>query len=244
MKIAIVHIADIHFMKNEPEGVSKILNAFFDDLTLQKQKLEEYSVFLGVTGDIVFSGNDSESYKAIFDELNNKLNSIGITRDYRITVPGNHDLDREILKNDLKEIRKNIEEITTTEKKFNDSYDKENSFNNKFENYECFESDFAKYGIDFNIAGKGHTINEEIGVFCLNTALCSLGGINNIDDKKKLAIYSRGLVDWCRNTSTKLNILLMHHSLNNLINWSETELKQIIESNFILVLCGQKKRIN
>lgn len=238
MKIAIVHIADIHYRKGEPEGVSTILKAFLHDLKQQKQKLPDYDILLGVTGDIVYAGNDADSYNSLFEEIDNELNKMGLTKDFRMMVPGNHDIDRNVLNSDLKKHKEQIKDFTLNETKFNDSLDKEDIFNNTFENYKCFESDFAKYCLDFNTAGNGHTINKNFGVYCLNTALCSFGGINKINDKNKLAIYSRGLVNWCKKATTKNNILLMHHPLNHLIDWSKIELKQIIENNFILCLTG------
>lgn len=238
MKCAIIHIADIHYRKNEPEGVSTVLKAFIKDVTKQKQAFNDQDFFLAIVGDLVNAGDDIESYSNFIAEFNQEFDDIGLLKDFRILVPGNHDVQQNIIEQNLKDIQKNYVNVSTTEKKFNDFICNKDFYEPKFENYELFESEFAKYGIDFSPQGKGWAINDEMGVYCLNTALGSLGGVNDIKDERKLAICTRGLVEWCNNNKTKTNILLMHHPISHLNDWSQDELKLIIEKNFTLCLCG------
>jgi predicted MPP superfamily phosphohydrolase len=238
MKYAIVHIADIHYRKNEPEGASAVINTFIKDLILQKKSLPEHQLYLCITGDIIYEGKDSASYTAFHKEFDQKLNEIGITKDYRIIVPGNHDIDQTIVQQDLTVYQNKIYNNIEAEQTFNNFIDKENQTDNKFDNYALFESDFAKYGIDYSLPGKGWIIDSNLGVFCLNTALCSFGGVNKIVDKDRLAIYTRGIINWSNNASTPIKILLMHHPITHLNKWSRDEIKQIIENNFSLCLCG------
>ena len=242
MRYAIVHIADIHYQNGEPEGALTILNSLIGDLKVQKDLLSGYEFYIAITGDIVFAGNDNESYSSFLKEFNQKLNDIGLTRDYRIIVPGNHDIDRSIVEENFEDYKNTIYKNIETEQKFNNFISAVDYKENKFENYTLFEPDFAKYGIDYSPQGKGWVINENLGVYCLNTAICSFGGVQNVSDKNKLAVFTRGLVDWCSKSDTSTKILLMHHPISHLNNWSRDELEQIIEKYFVLCLCGHNHK--
>jgi predicted MPP superfamily phosphohydrolase len=238
MRHAIAHIADIHYRKEEPEGASTIFNALLKDLRKQKESLAKYEFYLAITGDIVSAGKDNDSYSSFDKEFNYKLNEIGLTRDYRMIVPGNHDIDQCVVEKDFKNYQDKINNNIDTERKFNDFISDKNFQDNKFENYMLFESDFAKYGIHYSPYGKGWILNNTLGVFCLNTSLCSFGGVNGVADRDKLAVFTRGLIEWCNNLGTSTNILLMHHPISHLISWSKDAMKQIIENKFSLCLCG------
>jgi len=237
MKYALIHLSDIHFRKNHAEGVSNILNLFLEDLNQQINNNEEYYPYLAITGDIVYEGADSNAYEVFFKEMNERLDQIGITKDRRIQVPGNHDVDRNIVLNNYEMLFNNREEINT-EECFNNFIEKNDIFNDMFANYELFETDFSKYGLDFFVSGKGWEIDKYLGVYCLNSAICSLGGVNNVKDENKLSICTRELMEWCKNKKTSLNIILMHHPLKDLTKWSRDEIKKIIDKNFILCLSG------
>lgn len=238
MKYAIIHIADIHYRKEEPEGVSTVLKEFINDIKGEIQKFQEYKFYIAMTGDIVQAGKDNDAYENFTNEINKELNNIGLSKDFRMIVPGNHDLDRNIVKQDIGKYQKEIYNNIETEPQFNGYIKNNNSQSEKFENYELFESEFSKFGLDFSTQGKGWNIDNNLSVYCLNSALCSFGGAEKIKDKGKLAIYTRGLVEWCNQNKTTSNILLMHHPINHLTEWSQKELKQIIEDNFSLCLCG------
>lgn len=238
MKYAIVHISDIHYKKEEPEGVSTVLKAFLNDLKNQKVILQDYSFFIAITGDIVFAGKDFRAYESFSNELDGELNNIGLSKEYRIIVPGNHDVDQDIVTSNLEELKKVNEKYSESESAFNSFTATDNVLDRKFENYELFEADFAKYGINYSSVGKGWEMDSSLGVYCLNSAITSLGGADKIKDENKLSIGTRSLVEWCNKKNTITNILLLHHPINYLNQWSKDELKTIIENNFILCISG------
>ena len=186
MKYAIVHISDIHYRKNETEGVSTVLKAFLYDLKNQKSMLKEYSFYIAITGDIVLAGKDTEAYDNFANELDEGLNNIGLSKDRRFIVPGNHDVDRDIVKKNLSELIKAADTYNENERTFNDFITDNKIINEKFDNYMLFESDFAKYGINYSNIGKGWEIDSNLGIYCLNSAITSFGGVENINDEKKL----------------------------------------------------------
>ena len=238
MRYAIAHIADIHFRKKEPEGALSVFTELIKDLKKQKENLPEYEFYLAITGDIVNEGKDAESYSSFQEEFDHRLNDIGIAKDYRMIVPGNHDVDRRIFENEFESYHDRILKNSDTEPNFNNFVCDKNCKDDIFSNYHLFEDDFAKYGIDYCSEGKGWVLNDDIGVYCLNSSLCSFGGFNEVEDKNKLAIFTRGATEWCNSINTSMNILLMHHPLTYLNNWSKNALKQIIENHFSLCLCG------
>ncbi|MFC1535026.1 metallophosphoesterase [Thermodesulfobacteriota bacterium] len=238
MKYAIIHLADIHYRKEESEGSLDIFNHLLDDLKLQKEPLSDYQFYIAITGDIVFSGEDSYSYSRFINDFDNKLNELGLTKDFRIIVPGNHDIDRSIFLSGFDYYHDTMQKNMETETTFN-NYIKDLSYqDNKFENYQIFASEFAKYGIDYSTPGKGWILDENLGIFCLNTSLCSFGGFNKMKDKYNLSVFTRGIMDWCNDTDTSMNILLMHHPIAHFTAWCKKSIKQIIEDNFKLCLCG------
>jgi len=242
MKHAIIHLADIHYRKDAPEGASSIIKVFLKDLKNQIIGLSSYQIVIAITGDIVQAGSDIGSYEAFIAELDAEMEAMGLPKSARIVVPGNHDIDRNLVSGNLAEYNEVQKRYTKTEATFNDFVSKPNILTDKFENFELFASEFTEYGESFSRLGWGWDIDNEVGVYCLNTALCSFGGINNIKDEGQLAIHTRRLVDWCNNKTTSTNILLLHHPLDHLNLWSRTELQHIIENHFSLCLSGHNHR--
>jgi hypothetical protein len=242
LKHAIIHIADIHYKDNNPEGAKSIIKALIKDLDKEVKGMPEHNISIAITGDIVQSGDDITSYQAFITELDNNLADIGINKNNRIIVPGNHDINRSTLNDELESHLIFHREETKDETRFNNAITEQKFILDNFENYEIFVSEFAKYDQDFSPLGWGFHIDNNVGVYCLNSALCSFAGLNDVKDEGNLAIYTRGLVEWCNKKTTETNILLMHHPLDHLNTWSRKELETIIEEHFCLCLFGHNHR--
>jgi predicted MPP superfamily phosphohydrolase len=237
-KCAIIHVADIHYRKDAPEGAASIVKAFLKDLKEQVETLQDYHIYIAITGDVVRAGSDIESYQAFITDMDFQLEAMGLPKDSRIVIPGNHDLDRALVRDKFAEYEEAQRRHTADETSFNDFMSNPNILSDKFENFELFVSEFTGHGESFSRLGWGLNINDDVGVYCLNTALCSFGGENGVKDEGQLAIFSRGLVEWCNSTNTSTNILMLHHPFDHLNPWSRTELQHIVENNFTLCLCG------
>lgn len=238
MNYALIHVADIHYRKDAPEGASSIMKAFLTDLDRQIKALPDHQFYIAFAGDIVQAGQDLSTYEAFAREMDVQLNAVGLKRDARIIVPGNHDLNRRALEEDLDKCTKAYDEHTGVEEKFNDFIDSSTLLPGHFSNYEKFVRQFGRCDESFQPRGWACKLNEDVAVYCLNTALCSFGGANKIDDEGRLAVYTRDLVEWCNKTTCPVKILLHHHPLDHLNSWSRTELQHIIEDNFTLCLSG------
>jgi len=244
MKYAIVHLADIHYRKDEPEGSELIINSFLNDLEILINKMKDYDFILALTGDIVHDASDIDSYIQFILLFNEKLSRIGISKNKRILVPGNHDIDRTIIEKHIETYSEKIKNVVNDERKFNNFIRSDDYLKDIFLNYGIFESEFSEYGVSDNFSGKGWTIKEDLSFYCLNTAISSFGGINKIDDKNKLGIDTRQLEEWCNEIDTTCNVLLSHHHFDHLTPWSKNELLRIIENKFPLCLNGHDHKQN
>lgn len=238
MNYAFVQVADIHYRQDAPEGASSIMKAFLKDLDRQRKALPNYEFYIAFVGDIVQAGEDLSAYLAFSHEMDSQLDAVDLKKDTRIVAPGNHDLSRRAVEEAFEDYAKAFEQNTGEETRFNDFIDKSNLLPGNFSNYERFVRGFARHDEAYQSRGWGCELNEDIAVYCLNTALCSVGGYNDIEDEGRLAIYTRGLVEWCQRTTCPVKFLLHHHPLDHLNPWSKIELQHIIEENFTVCLSG------
>lgn len=240
MSTILIHLSDIHFRLDWEESQEKVLDAFWSDLQKQIVNYKTDNIYLVISGDLVQAGGNSELYENFFTLFDTKLNELGIRKENRICVPGNHDISVEYVKSKCVE-HDGIIKLGMDEKTFNDYITAQPALLlDKFDNYMNFQSDFAKYGLsDNNKTGSGYILNDDIAIYCLNTALCSSGGYNDIDDEKKLCISTRNLQKWLsKHSDVKYKILIMHHHIDSLCDWSQKALKIYLEKDFNLCLSG------
>ena len=240
MKYTFLHISDLHYRANWYEENQLVCNKFIEDITTQIKNYENnYLVF---SGDIVYEADNATIFKDFETSFASKLDKAGLSKNRRICVSGNHDISRDILKPLLKIQKATLADITS-EKSFNDDLlqNSQSFLASKFDNYKEYEAQFAQYtSCQINIGGSGWKLSNEIGVYCLNTALCSSAGLLDISDQNKLMIDTRSLHKWLMETGNdfKTRILVMHHPLDWLTEWAKLELEKIISSDFKLVFSG------
>ena len=242
MKYTFIHLSDLHLRTNWPEEIDLVSTKFLDDLRSQASGLENpYLVF---SGDLVFSGADAPLYAALHDRFDHALRELGLTKDKRICVPGNHDVSRIAIKPSLAIQRGAINELKD-ERTFNDSFPQlTHLLGNKLENYVAAEKNFAEYTCcNSGLGGAGWELAGGLGLYCLNTAICSFAGMEDnqgkpISDKGNLAIHTRSLYEWIQQTSFNNRILVMHHPTDWLVDWAGSELEKIIANSFQLVFSG------
>ena len=239
MKYTFLHISDLHYRANWYEENQLVCNKFIEDITIQIKNYENnYLVF---SGDIVYEAN-STIFKDFETNFASKLDKAGLSKNQRICVSGNHDISRDILKPLLKIQNATLSDINN-EQLFNDDLPQNSKIflASKFDNYKEYEAQFAQYtSCQINIGGSGWELSNGIGVYCLNTALCSSAGVSGISDQNKLMIDTRSLHKWLMETENdfKTRILVMHHPLDWLTEWAKLELEKIISSDFQLVFSG------
>ena len=242
MKQTFLHLSDLHYRPSWPEGVDYVWQAFCDDLATQISHYDDpYLVF---SGDLVFAGGMENQYSAFVTNIAAGLHG-HFSRDRIICVPGNHDISQEALR-PLATLQKGALDVLTSETIFNDNVPhlSDMFFRSKLTNYIAVEADFAKHGCcQTNLGGAGWDLDNGIGVYCLNTALCSYAHLPDpqgaaISDKSKLMIDTRVMQQWLQQTTSRIRILVMHHPIEWLTPWASSELDIIIANDFNLVFSG------
>ncbi len=239
MKKILIHLSDLHFCENREEDQNIVLDEFFKDLSKQITKHHDSKFYIAFSGDIVLAGSNNELYEKFYSQFDKELNRINISRNQRICVPGNHDVSQEFIKNN-EVSHEGLVNQDIKENKFNDFLQEDPyTLKTKFDNYVNFEEKFAYYGVMQDIlSGTGWELDNNIGVYCLNSAVFSSGGHNNICDKGRLAINTRSISKWTLESNKKIKILIMHHPLDWLNEWSQIELKKLLHNKFNLLLTG------
>lgn len=242
MPVSIIHLSDLHLRKGWLEEQGVVLSAFFDDLA--RQLSEHTTPYVLFTGDILQAGNDPTGYEYFEDIFVKKLHEIGIDQKNILIVPGNHDVDRKWVSDKIN-ILTGLKAQDFDETQFNNAFSEEINeiLKGKFKNFLDWQSRVSPYSLGDSFSGNGFLIEQEFGIYMLNTAIFSFGGIKDkhgeeIDDKGKLVVETRSLHNWLQTVEAKYRILIMHHPLDWLCEWSRIELERIVSKHFNLVLYG------
>ncbi len=238
----LIHISDLHYKSGWPEENDIVLEAFLSDL--ERLQADSQPSYLVVSGDLAHAG-DSSQYQALQDKWDSRLARIGIDRERRIVVPGNHDIQQAVVKAHFVMHNATLRSI-----------DKESDFNEHapvlaatflksgLENYIRAEAAFAGMtACQETIWGQGWSLNDDVGVYCLNTAACSSGGLQArpgkpTDDEGALHVNTRELHRWVAASKHKCKVLVMHHPSSWLSPWAQREIDSTVTTHFDLVLCG------
>lgn len=244
MTTAIIHLSDFHNIVGRYEGQRIVVDSLFLDLKKQIKEVGAGNLFLAFSGDIAQKGDDKNQYDDFLSIFNERLNDLGIPHANRICTPGNHDLSQTYV-NENFILHEGVVSQNHTEERFNDFVLKApNVLTEKFGAYREFEKKFAQFGVGLKEStGAGWNITEEIGVYCLNTAICSSGGLikdgKAIPDKGRLQIDTRSIHAWLQKTTSKWRLLVMHHPMNWLVESSQRELKALL-NRFSVILHGHE----
>lgn len=244
MAIAIIHLSDFHNIVGCYENHRAVIDAFFVDLEKQIDNIDSKDVFIAFSGDIAQKGDDENQYSDFLSIFDERLNSLGITKLKRICVPGNHDLSQKWV-NDNFIVHEGVVSQKLDETAFNEFVLKApNILTEKFTIYRKFENKFAAFGVGSEKStGSGWNLTEETSIYCLNTAICSSGGLvkngKSIEDKGRLQVDTRSIHEWLQKTKSKWKLLVMHHPLTWLSESSQQELKALLP-RFTVTLHGHE----
>lgn len=238
----LIHLSDLHIRQGWPEEQDVVLDGFFEDLQ-KRPNLNSEETFIVFSGDLVQAGSSKEHYLEFERLFNSRLNGLGITAAKRICTPGNHDTCTRWL-SENQTIHEPFVSSNPSERELNEYVRQPNHIlSSKFENYIEFEERFCgRNSHQKDIGGAGYLLSDEVGVYCLNTALLSSGGLKpangKYQDKGRLGVDTRGLHLWNREQKCKTKILVMHHPLDWLSDWANREITSVAQQHFQLILSG------
>jgi len=232
MKHHFLHISDLHYRKGWPEQTQLVCDRFFSDLTSQKEKYPDAHLIF--SGDLVQAGGDPGLYAEFLKDFDERLNKVGFPFDRRICIPGNHDISRAALGPNVT-MQQGALSVMKDETTFNNNLAKlsKTFFSETFKGYIECETKFARFTCcAANLGGTGHELSGGVGVYCLNTALCSFGGLEDsegtkINDKGHLSVDTRSLYQWLHENKSDTRILVLHHPLDSLVEWARDELNDL-----------------
>ena len=239
-EITILHLSDLHFNKGNELEINEILNELLKDLGKLKEEYDLKPTFIFISGDIANSG-DPLDYNIALSWLNKFSKDLEIPREQFFIIPGNHDVNR----NELREISelnlKDEDHIT----KFLTTESERIPVFKKLDNFYDFINNF--YGVEKNpykekyFFAKKIIIGEyNIGIVGLNSTWFS--GENRFEngtiiiDKKELIVGSHQAKSAYELLSeVDICFTLMHHPFSQLNDFEEGTIKRIVmeKSNII-----------
>lgn len=237
--IRIIHISDLHYRENWEENQGVVLSSFFIDIERQIALAPKDTYYLVMSGDFTLAGGKNSLFNEVLELFDKELNRLNIPKANRFCVPGNHDIQRDIVETKFVE-HDSVVKRKLNEKEFNDYVEKsENIFKDKFKNYMKFADEFSQpISLANSFSGNGYKLTDDISIYCLNTSICSSGGFRDINDQQYLGINTRELYKWASADKSKFKILVMHHPIDWLMDWAQDELKLILKNHFNVCLSG------
>jgi hypothetical protein len=181
MRITFLHLSDLHY-RPKTESSDVVFRRFVEDAREQSRQFD--NLFLVFSGDLVHAGGEQGLYDALLSGPGSALDGIGLSRDRRICVPGNHDVAQEIVEKKIP-IQQGSLGTIKSEEVFNNTLPqlKDAVFSGNFDRYTTAEAKFADYSCcQSGLGGTGWELKGVgVGIYCLNSALCSFGGAKGLD---------------------------------------------------------------
>jgi predicted MPP superfamily phosphohydrolase len=239
----ILHLTDFHY-KNDITSVplqEKLVRSLCNSL----KKIGEIDLFF-FTGDLVFQGNEERDFDNAYEQLIKKvLDEKKLNEDQLILCAGNHDVHRY---QEMKAIGTHFETKIKSNEELNDFIKVEtdpqyresckninnylNFLHRKFSSQTATLSDkiHPLYSIH-----KRTIDSKKIGIATINSAWRAIN-----DESKGKLLYPVALLQNTINEikDTELKILLMHHGLDEFIDFNVRELENEIYQGFLLMFSG------
>lgn len=244
--LKIIHISDFHLETDKPTvKKTKLIDAFIKDLN--GLITDKNSAILVISGDLIDKGGSAfTNVKSAFDAFENLfikriVEEVGIKKEHIFFVLGNHDIDRKAAD---KYVYDGItKEIVNTESMNQFINDHKTGYKH-LEIEECFK-EFEKHFYE-GLEIKRQLTNfessfefDKIGIACLNSSW------HSASEKDPLllgAMQIDNAVEFLNQCETR--IAIMHHSLEDVIDFDRENAKKSLFQNFDILLTGHKHKLD
>lgn len=239
-RIRWLQLSDLHISKENVKDISKVLEALWQDL--QRLADEGHTPdFICFTGDIAWAGKPEQYCLAEKVFLRPLLYKTRLTKEHLVWIPGNHDVDWGIVKDDAF-VENGVQVRLTTRSEVNkalDDADQRTLLFRRLDPYAEFTQSYfgnllgtqdAHYCTArvLNIGG------TKVGISCLNSAWRCTG-----KDESRLLIGERQIDEASeRIQHTDVKIALMHHPFHMLHQCDANDAKNLCLKTFDFVLRG------
>ena len=236
-----MHISDLHMRLAENAQRQAVLSAMLEDMQ-RRVATEGRFDFVLVTGDLAFSGQESE-YELVREFLDQLARSIEVPPGLMFCVPGNHDVDRDRSKMCFAGARAKLSNQNEVYGFLVDDDERE-SLLLRQERYRAFDGAFAN-GQDRQYTddrlGYVSTVEVEdlrIAILGLNSSWLAEGGV---EDEGKLLIGESQVqraIGIAKGYSPHVVIGLQHHPFELLQRFDQRAVRRRMEEACDFVHCG------
>lgn len=245
-----IHLSDIHFKKMRNGHITDVdddvRNELLRDVEQQSKGFSSISGIL-VTGDIAFSGQPDQ-YQRAEQWLANLCARAGCLADMVWTVPGNHDIDREVIRKstsiedrhdklrriEVAEIEGQLERYWNDEEARSSFIKPLKAYNDLAKKFECQINPGDFYWEDDLLLNDGSILRLR----GLNSTFVSNGSDNDKVDSTKLILSKKQII--CQTESGVVYLTLCHHPPD----WcrDQDEINDWLDKRVNVQLFGHKHR--
>jgi 3',5'-cyclic AMP phosphodiesterase CpdA len=238
-----LHISDLHFSTEQTYDANVVLQALLQDISERIQQDGLCPDFIAVTGDIAFSGKSDEYDLAqrFFDDL---LVRTKLSKNRLFIVPGNHDVDRNLITPGAKAIGAALTNRNSVNILLATLADRQLMMA-RFKGYEEFVNDYFAGPLAFDDKRYFyvHTLTiagQTVALLGLNSAwLCA----SDKDKAQGLVIGERqARTTLEQSEDTDMRIALLHHPFDWLREFDQNDSAALLLDNCDFILHGHLHR--
>ncbi len=240
-----LHISDLQISTSQTYDTNVVLKALLRDI---EKRIDWYGLrpdFLAVTGDIAFSGKPAEydQAKQFFDEL---LHVISLSKARLFVVPGNHDIDPELVSQGARNIADSLADRENTNSILANPSDRQLMLA-RFEGYAAFVNAYLGEYLPFDAdryfyVRRLELLGRRISLLGLNSAWLS---DPDQDEARGLVVGEhqvRAALEQSLNADLK--IALLHHPFDQLRSFDRDDVEAMLCDGCDFVLHGHVYRTN
>jgi predicted phosphodiesterase len=237
------------------DRLNVVLPKLIEDIKNRKEISPDLSQvdFIVFSGDVAFSGKKEQydnAYQNFFDPI---LKATNLTKDQLFIVPGNHDLDREVVKDSdyssvLKQPFGDGDDFKTDEdvkKALTDN--KKERFKSLLKPFSSFKEFLGKHPEEnepiYGYFGELKVNSKQVALLGINSAL--MAGRENsqkkIDDYGKLIVGEPQVDELLKKAENfDVKIAVLHHPFEWLTEFDRSEIKKLLTKSCHFILCGHQ----
>lgn len=240
-----LHLSDLQFSTSRTYDTNVVLRTLLRDIV---KRLEWYSLqpdLIVVTGDIAFSGKPVEYALAqqFFDEL---LETTSLSKARLFLVPGNHDVDRELISPGARNIGGSLTDRETVNGILASAGDRQLMFA-RFGSYTAFVNDYLGEYLPFDKDRFFYVrvldlLGRRVALLGLNSSWVST---SDQDETQGIVVGERQVRSaLALAADADLKIALMHHSFDQLREFDRAEVEPMLSDGCDFILHGHVHRTN
>lgn len=232
----IIHFSDLHFGKHN-ERIERMLPVLIKELEIiNKERKIDLILF---SGDLVWSGDDEKNFKdAKSNFIDPILSKLNISQDNLILTQGNHDNTKD--SKELSLVKEHIDRFVKNEQVDSFVNKEDNQFDLSFvksENYHDFIKSFY-INADINKlyqVFKREIDGKQIGIVSFNSSWRAFIGEHSKQLLIPAIIVNRSIE---KIKDCEIKIAIMHHPVEDLKNFNQFEIEDIIHEKFHILTSG------